>query len=74
MATARIEQVLPEPPPKKVVLELSEWEAGVLLSLTGRCVGPFGMSRGATDAVFNALDAAGVKRVGIGVVDTIYLF
>lgn len=35
MATARIEEVIPEPPPKKVILELSEDEAKLVYALCG---------------------------------------
>lgn len=36
MATARIEEVLPVPPPKKVILELSEDEADYLRWTIGK--------------------------------------
>ena len=40
MATARVEPIPQEPPPRKVILELSEDEASALRAIAGRVSGP----------------------------------
>ena len=40
MATARVELIPQEPPPRKVILELSEEEASAVRAIAGRVAGP----------------------------------
>ena len=40
MATARVEPIPQEPPPRKVILELSEDEASAVRAIAGRVAGP----------------------------------
>ena len=54
MATARIAYVQPEPPPRQVILELTEEEAGALWAMT-RAVGGLGLVREAIDNIELAL-------------------
>lgn len=54
MATARVEFVQPEPPPKKVILELTEEEAAAVYALVGNVEGE-GDGRKASSRVWEAL-------------------
>ncbi len=54
MASARVETVQPEPPPRKVILELSEEEAGAIFAVTGH-IGGSGRLRDEIAMVFFSL-------------------
>lgn len=54
MASARVEIVQPEPPPRKVILELSEEEAGAIFAVTGH-IGGGGRLRDEIAMVFFSL-------------------
>lgn len=65
MATARIEEILPEPPPKKVILELSEYEASVLKRILFNVGGDRSGPRRAADDINVALGIAGISHEGV---------
>lgn len=54
MASARVEIVQPEPPPRKVILELSEEEAGAIFAILGYVAGT-GPVRDATRTAYSEL-------------------
>ena len=55
MATVRVETIQPEPPPRKVILELTEDEAAAVYIMCGWVGGPMStpLRRSATDVWFS---------------------
>ena len=70
MAIARIETVLPEPPPKKVILELTEDEAKLVYALCGGSTCPNDDWVPEAVQIRNALQSAGLRPLVYNLVFT----
>jgi hypothetical protein len=71
MATVRVETVQPEPPPRKVILELTEDEAAAVCIMCGSVGGPMStpLRRSATDvwlSLHEVFSDSGAMCVGWG--------